>query len=472
LIEALWEHPLGGLRADLVDIIATWPLKYYTSKEWEIVNSLKLTPEMSPAQIKEIRESEAATKCRRARWMAGTWPALFELLKNDHKNFDIRVAEGNKNLMLAERKKDGNVEVSGRLTLAKNKAGKVVLQRRGIRPVVKSRQVPTFIMDATLPDVSILRVFFPQIREEDITRIDVAMPEHVHVTQVLGAPTTEVKPWGRENKPAKGENREDVKRAILQWWYEDDRRLMLVVCQQKYERWLRANLPKEILVPRRSKGELLRENKVIAIEHFNNVSGLDRYRNVSSILLIGRIQPSPESVEAYTGALTGTEPANRIPPPAPGMPRNWFKWVPRAIRMKDGSGGVLVERCDLHPDAMGESVRRMLCEGEMIQALGRARAINRDAPEKALKVGIFNDVVLDLTVDRVLPWTVPSEMIEPLALDGLVPTAPGDMAKGWPDVWENARAAKYTLKKLKALMRGARAGTEDILSRVCTRIIY
>jgi hypothetical protein len=356
LIEALWEHPLGGLRADLVDIIATWPLKYYTSKEWEIVNSLKLTPEMSPAQIKEIRESEAATKCRRARWMAGTWPALFELLKNDHKNFDIRVAEGNKNLMLAERKKDGNVEVSGRLTLAKNKAGKVVLQRRGIRPVVKSRQVPTFIMDATLPDVSILRVFFPQIREEDITRIDVAMPEHVHVTQVLGAPTTEVKLWGRENKPAKGENREDVKRAILQWWYEDDRRLMLVVCQQKYERWLRANLPKEILVPRRSKGELLRENKVIAIEHFNNVSGLDRYRNVSSILLIGRIQPSPESVEAYTGALTGTEPANRIPPPAPGMPRNWFKWVPRAIRMKDGSGGVLVERCDLHPDAMGESV--------------------------------------------------------------------------------------------------------------------
>jgi hypothetical protein len=96
-----------------------------------------------------------------------------------------------------------------------------VLQRRGIRPVVKSRQVPTFLMDATLPDVSILRVFFPQIREEDITRIDVAMPEHVHVTQVLGAPTSELKLWGRDNKPAKGENREDVKRFILQWWLEE-----------------------------------------------------------------------------------------------------------------------------------------------------------------------------------------------------------------------------------------------------------
>ena len=262
LIEALQEHSLGGLRADRVDIIAMSPLKYYTTKEWEIVNSLKLTPEMSPAKIKEIRESEAATKCRRARWMAGTWPALFELLNKDHKkNFDIRPAEGNKKLMLAERKKDGNVEVSGRLTLAKNKAGKVVLQRRGIRPVVKSRKVPTFLMDATLPDVSILRVFFPQIHEEDITCIDVAMPEYVHITQILGAPTSEAKLWGRDNKPAKGENRENVKRAILQWWYEDDRRLMLVVCQEKYERWLRDNLPKDILVPRKSKGELLRENK-------------------------------------------------------------------------------------------------------------------------------------------------------------------------------------------------------------------
>jgi hypothetical protein len=110
---------------------------------------------------------------------------------------------------------------------------------------------------------------------------------------------------------------------------------MLVVCQEKYEKWLRANLPKEIVVPRRFKGELLRENIVIAIEHFNNVSGQDRYRNVSSILSVGRIQPSPESVEAYAGALTGTEPAIKIPPPEPGKPRNWFKPDQRAIRMKD-----------------------------------------------------------------------------------------------------------------------------------------
>jgi hypothetical protein len=464
LIEALREHPLGGLRADLVDFIATIAtLKYYTTKEWDIVNSLKLTPEMSPAQIKEIRESEQAAKCRRARWMAGTWPALFELLSNDmKKNFDIKEGEGNKRLLIAERKKEGEVEVSGRLVLAKNKAGKLVLQRRGIRPVVKSRKVPTFLMDATLPSLPILQVFFPQLREENITRINVDMPEHVHITQVLDTPTSELKLWGR-GEEAKGKNREDVKRFILQWWLADDRRSMLVVCQQKYERWLRDSLPKEIVLPRRFKGEVPRESKVIAIEHYNNVSGLDRYKNVSSILLVGRIQPSPESVEAYAGALTGTEPEVKIPPPEPGKPRNWFKSVPRRIRMKGGSSGIEIERCDFHPDPMCEAVRLLLCEGEMIQALGRARAINRDTPEKALKVGILANVVLDLTVDRVQRWEAPSELVEPLALDGLVPNSPWDMTAAWPHIWKTVESARHTWKKVQA---AARAGTPGVFPRI------
>jgi hypothetical protein len=468
LIEALREHPLGGLRADLVDIIASIsrPLKYYTSKEWEIVNSLTLTPEMSPAQIKEIRESEAATKCRRARWMAGTWLALFDLLDRDQKkNFDIRPAEGNKRLMLAERKKDGNVEISGRLSLAKNKAGKLVLQRRGIRKIVDSRRVPTFCMDATLPDVEILRVFFPQIREEDITRVDVDMPEHVHVTQVLGTKTAELKLWGRGDM-AEGKNREDVKRFILQWWLEDDRRSMLVICQKEYERWLRANLPKEILVPPKSKRELQWDEKAIAIEHYNDVSGLDIYRNVSSILLIGRIQPTPQDVQDYAGALLGTEPSVMFKPRQPnGKPGEWFKPpVTRAIRMKDGSG-ILVEGCDRHPDPLCEAVRLLQCEGEIIQAFGRARAVNRTAANP-LRAAILNDVVCDLTVNSVRHWAAPIEVVEPLALDGLVPTTPGDMSKGWPGIWPTPRAAKWTLKKLGDAARRARATTEDIFSRV------
>jgi hypothetical protein len=467
LIEALREHPLGGLRADLIDIIAIQKRYYYTTKEWDIADSLELTPGMSPAQIKEISESEQAVKCRRARWMAGTWKALFELLSNDiKKNFDPVPAEGNPSLMLYERKKDGNVEVSGRLTLTKNKAGKLALQRRGVHKVVESRQVPTFLMDATLPEASILRAFFPQISDEDITRVDVNMPEHVHVTQVLGAPTSEKKLWGRGDE-AEGRNREYVKRFILQWWLEDDRRSMLVICQKKYETWLRANLPKEIVAPKRSKDEVQWGDKVIAIAHYNNVSGLDIFRNVSSILQIGRIQPSPESVQAYAGALTGTEPSVMFKPRQPdGTPGQWFKPpVTRAIRMADGGAGIEVEGCDRHPDPTCEAVRLLQCEGEIIQAFGRARAVNRTAANP-LRAAILNDVVCDLTVNSVQRWEAPSELVEPLALDGLVLTVPGDMAKGWPGIWPTADVAKWTLKKFGAAARRGRKGFQSGISSI------
>jgi hypothetical protein len=452
LIGTLQEHPLGGLQRDRLiggkeaSARELAYCKHAAGLEWKVVNDFKLTPEMSPEQIETAKTNVAA--CRRARWMAGTWSALREWLS------------------------DPSIEVSGRLTIAKNKAGKLVLQRRGIREIVKACQIPCFIMDATLPSKLILQHFFPQVKM--VADIDVIMPEHVHVTQVLDAPVSKLKLWGRDNKPAKGENREAVRRYILQCWLEIDgprlwleecqrepdpklrRAIMLVITQKKFRKWLEGKLPKV------SKPAKLPDG--IALEHYNNISGLDRYKDVAGEMLIGRIIPSPVDVEAYVGALTGAEPAIKILPAKPGKPRPWYEPVERSIRLADGTAGVVVERCDKHPDVMAEAVRLMLCEGEMIQAFGRARAIIRDAPEKALRVWLVNNVVLDLTVNKVSRWTEPSEMVEPLAIDGLVVTSPSDMAAGWPGIWENARAAKWTLKKLKALGRGAT--TEDILSSV------
>jgi len=99
----------------------------------------------------------------------------------------------------------------------------------------------------------------------------------------------------------------------------------------------------------------------------------------------------------------------------------------------------------------------------MIQSFGRARAIRRDTLEKALKAGIFNDVVLDLTVNSVRHWEAPNEVVEPLALDGLVPTSPWDMVAGWPHIWKTIESAKHTWKKVHA---AARAGTPGVFSSV------
>jgi hypothetical protein len=121
----------------------------------------------------------------------------------------------------------------------------------------------------------------------------------------------------------------------------------------------------------------------------------------------------------------------------------------------DGTG-VEVERSDRHVDDVAEMVRFQICECEIIQSFGRGRGVNRDALTP-LDVDILTDVVVPITVDEVLPWEAPSEMIE-AAVEGAVPTAPTDMAAAYPGLWKNADAATWALKKLAA---GARARNRE-----------
>jgi hypothetical protein len=213
---------------------------------------------------------------------------------------------------------------------------------------------------------------------------------------------------------------------------------MLVICQMDVEKWLKDTLPPEI-----------------NLEHYNNTRGLDIYRLVPSMLTVGRTIPSPASVEAQAGALTGAEPANKV------LPGQWYEQVPRAIRMADGSG-IVVEHCDQHPDPLCEALRWQVCEAEVMQSLGRARWINRDSPDTALKVGIITNTVLPITVNKVELWQAPSAAVEMPVDDGFLLTAPTDMAKAWPGT--TVRVAKYILKKLRALAPRGRAGTGDKIS--------
>jgi hypothetical protein len=416
LVDVLQEHPLGGLeRARFVNKIQPDRCKLYISLEWTIANRLKITPQMTPDELAAVKE--AIPTGRHARRMVGIWGALREMLNNPE------------------------IKVSGRLVLDQNKKGQTVLRLRSVRPVRTQYQVPTGISDATLPDISILRAFYPQV--EVVADIHVTMP-FVHIRQVIGAPVSKLKLWGTERTPAIGEhNLKAIRHYVLARWLETERKPMLVICQKQAEEWLKTTgLPVGITV-----------------EHYNNISGIDRYKDVRSLILIGRTIPSPVVVEAYAGALTGTEPIKAA------TTGNWYGRVLRGIGLADGSG-IGVENCDEHPDPVGEAVRWQICEAELMQALGRGRGVNRTA-ETPLDVDILADVVLPVTVNEVISWQEPSEAVE-MAIEGIALTAPGDMAKAWPKVWTTARSAKWALKKLKALYRNsagrAGAGTEDIFS--------
>jgi Primase C terminal 2 (PriCT-2) len=402
-IEALREHPPGGLQRDLlVDKVHPDDCTENITREWGVVKSVKFAPRMTENDIAEIKER--VPEIRRARYMAGAWRAMRELLE---------MPEGT---------------VSGRLIL-EEKNEKSILRHRGVREIVEARKVPTLILDATLPNASVLRAWYPQI--EVVADIEVEMPPHVHIRQVLRAPVSQRKLWGTEKREAVGRNRQAIRRYILQRWLEIDRQPMLVICQMELEKWLKeSGLPQGI-----------------AVEHYNAISGLDQYKGVRSLVLVGRTIPSPTICEAFAGALTGVQPRTV----EPAMPSSWYDTVIRGIRLADGTG-IAVE-ADQHPDPMAEAVRNQICEAELMQALGRARAINRTG-ETPLQVDILADVVLPITVNEVVGWEEPSEVIE-MAIEGIVLTAPKDMAKAWPGLWATERMAKWALNKLKAAGGGA-----------------
>jgi hypothetical protein len=403
-IEMLREHPIGGLERDrLVGMLTPDGCTEMIKQEWQIVNSVKLKPQMSADEVAEI-EALVPT-IRKARFRIGVWNAMRDLLE---------MPEGT---------------VSGRLLLRENKKGRRVLRSRGVRDIVEDREVPTLILDATLPDATILQIWYPEV--EIVGDIEVQMPASVRVRQVTKAPISQSKLWGSKKRPAKEHNLKSIRRYVLQRWLEIDRQSMLVICQKDVEEWLlkEAGLPEGI-----------------SVEHFNAISGLDQYKHVRSLILIGRTVPSPTAVEDFAGALTGVQPVKVA---ATG---NWYDRVTRGIRLADGTG-VAVEN-DQHPDPMAEAVRYQICEAELMQAFGRARAINRGT-ETPLQIDILADVVLPVTVDEVVAWKEPSAAVE-MAVEGITLTTPGDMAKAWPGVWKTVRAAEGMLQRLKAAAEAVR----------------
>jgi putative DNA primase/helicase len=305
--------------------------------------------------------------------------------------------------------------VSGRLYLADAQTdhGRVrVVRTRGVRAITEQFEVPTMLLDATLPAKSILQVWFPDVTI--VGQIEVPMSRQTTVKQVLNAPVA-------EKKILRPRNLRAVRRYVLQEWIKTGRSSAVVIMQMDPETALRkTGLPPEI-----------------ATEHFNAIEGIDQYKDVRLLMVIGRTQPGPEAIEADAGALSGVEPATVM------TTGRWFDKVTRGIRLRDGTGVTVV--CDQHPDELAEAVRWQVCEGGVIQAVGRARGINR-TDETPLDIAIVNDVVLPITVDVVEEWEAPGLEVE-MAAEGIWLESPADMSKAWPEDWPTEMAAKNWLRE-------------------------
>jgi putative DNA primase/helicase len=169
--------------------------------------------------------------------------------------------------------------------------------------------------------------------------------------------------------------------------------------------------------------------------HFNGLSGLDRWGGVRCLIMLGRTLPAPSTAECSAMAING-----RVPVRNPEDAGWWYPLSERRIRLANGRTIPLM--VETHADPIAEAIRWSICEGELIQAIGRGRGVNRTA-ETPLEIDLLTDAVLPLTVHEVVPW----QQIRPsrhdlMALDGVVLENAADMAKCFPSIWPSPQAAR------------------------------
>lgn len=141
--------------------------------------------------------------------------------------------------------------------------------------------------------------------------------------------------------------------------------------------------------------------KGVETAHFNALSGLDLWRDVRIVIVIGRTMPAPGDMEARAELLVGD---------AVEAVDGWYGRAPARLAMRDGSTGPDVFRRggkgqptilgrDWHPDPTAEALRWATAEGELLQAIGRGRGALR-GPDTPLQVDLLVNVPLPVAVDE------------------------------------------------------------------------
>jgi putative DNA primase/helicase len=130
--------------------------------------------------------------------------------------------------------------------------------------------------------------------------------------------------------------------------------------------------------------------------HFNAIRGLDRWKDVDLLIVVGRTEAPPQAVELLAEVIF-QEDVHSLPA------GEYYLRRPVGLTMagpKDHSPAV---QASYHPDERVEAVRWLITEAELMQAIGRGRGLRR-TEANPLQVDIINTVPLPLRVDDVFSW--------------------------------------------------------------------
>lgn len=330
-------------------------------------------------------------------------------------------------LILAEALENGHDAAGAELVHEMTEAGSVRALRLRWRSPMRTgwaAQAPILHLDATLR---------PELVQTYLPRIDIGAPiaarqPHVRVRQVTGSPTSARAVTPPADAPERDRKAAATRLRDLRAWIDLRARQchrpgqaidLLVVGQMAAIDALRsAGLPPQV-----------------EAVHFNALSGLDRWGGIGGMVILGRTLPAPRTVELIAMALTG-----RVPAPNPEDAGWWYPMVERRVRLAGDRTAPLA--MEAHSDPIAEAVRWSICEGELIQAMGRGRGVNRTAATP-LEIDLLTDVVLPVTVAALVPWSdLRPTRRDLMALTGIVLENAADMAACFPELWPTREAAK------------------------------
>ena len=136
--------------------------------------------------------------------------------------------------------------------------------------------------------------------------------------------------------------------------------------------------------------------------HYGMLRGQNKWKDAEVVVVAGRMMPEASDVENIAGALFFDRPDAVVPGGFIGNGLGTY-------HMRNGDR--IDARVEMHSSPVVERVRKQITEAELVQAVGRARAVQRTAD---------NPVLIVILTSTPVPGLLVNELVE---FDGLVPSA-------------------------------------------------
>jgi hypothetical protein len=293
----------------------------------------------------------------------------------------------------------------------KTDSGKTIVELHHFSHPHHTWDSPTVLLDSTMP-VEVNKKFFKNL---EVERIDTqtSHTRYIQITDSLLSKTQFTRTPSTYNRVL------EIVSVVAKQIPDTHPTKILLACSKTVEEELQ-----QIGLP--DKCETI---------HYGAVTGSNKYNDVPCILVVGRIEIPIKQAELQA-ALLDERPFDM---PAKNYPK-------QQVIVKDQTLPAYY-----HPDPLTEEIRRYWNEGQILQAIGRGRAIRRTV-RNPLDVILLTNVPLPIEEQHLTLTTwkdIQPTMLEVLlAQHDIVPLGTGELIRHFPDLFDTKDKARTAIKAL------------------------